>query len=132
MQVSIEGPPPSRWTLRSIRATFPWLEEYTLSGVWRTLKRHGLSLRSARVQQYSPDPEDAEKVDYLEQCLRETAEHPDKAVVLFMDEMGYYRWPSPAADWTLDTDTPVAQRAGANNQQWRIVGGLNALTGQVD
>ena len=88
------------------------------------MDRYGLSTRSARVQQYSPDPEDAEKVDYLEQCLRETAEHPDKAVVLFMDEMGYYRWPSPAADWTLDTDTPVAQRAGANNQQWRIVEGL--------
>ena len=73
MQVSIEGPPPSRWTLRSIRATFPWLEEYTLSGVWRTLKRHGLSLRSARVQQYSPDPEYADKVDYLAYCMQETA-----------------------------------------------------------
>ncbi len=132
VQVGVEGPPPSRWTLRTIRATFPWMVDYTLSGVWRALDRYGLSTRSARVQQYSPDPEDAEKVDYLEQCLREAAEHPDKAVVVFLDEMDYYRWPSPAADWTLDTDTPVAQRAGANNQQWRIVGGLNALTGQVD
>ena len=28
-----DGPPPSRWTLRGIRATFAWLHNYTLSGV---------------------------------------------------------------------------------------------------
>ena len=132
MQVRIEGPPPSRWTLRSIRATFPWLEEYTLSGVWRTLKRHGLSLRSARVQQYSPDPEYADKVDYLAYCMQETAAHPDRMVLLFMDEMGFYRWPQPTVDWGPDTETPVASRGGENNQQWRLIGVLNALTGQVD
>ena len=26
-----DGPKPSRWTLRGIRATFPWLKGYTLS-----------------------------------------------------------------------------------------------------
>jgi transposase len=50
-----QGPPPSRWTLASIRATFDWLADYTVSGVWRYLQRSGLRLRSARVQQFSPD-----------------------------------------------------------------------------
>jgi len=27
---------------------------------------------------------------------------------------------------------PVAERGGANNRQWRIIGALNALTGRVD
>ena len=133
MQVGVGGgPPPSRWTLRSIRATFPWMEDYTLSGVWCTLKRHGLSLRSARVQHYSPDPEYADKVDYLEFCMQETADHPDTMVLLFMDEMGFYRWPDPAVDWALDTETPMAFRGGENNRPWRIIGVLNAITGQVD
>jgi len=132
--VTADGPPPSRWTLRTIRATFSWLEGYTLSGVWRVLDRHGLRLRSARVQQYSPDPEYTSKVAHLYQCLREAALAPEEIVFLFMDEMGYYRWPAPAADWApvAPNPAPVAQRGGGNNRQWRIIGTLNALTGQVD
>ena len=39
-----KGPPPSRWTLRTIRVTFNWLKDYTLSGVWRLLRRYDLRL----------------------------------------------------------------------------------------
>lgn len=132
--VTPDGPPPSRWTLRTIRATFPWLREYTLSGVWRVLDRYDLRPRSARVQQYSPDPEYVPKVARLYQCLREAALAPEEIVFLFMDEMGYYRWPTPAADWApaAPAPAPVAQRTGENNRQWRIIGTLNALTGRVD
>jgi hypothetical protein len=51
------GPPPSRWSLRALQATFPWWEGLTLSGVWRALRRLGLGLRTAQVQQYRPDPD---------------------------------------------------------------------------
>src|SRR5215218_8746646 len=37
--VTPKGPPPSRWTLGTIRASFPWLADYTPSGVWRLLGR---------------------------------------------------------------------------------------------
>ena len=132
--VTDESPPPSRWSLRSIRVTFAWLQGYTLSGVWRVLDRYQLRPRSARVQMYSPDPEYVPKVAYLCQSLREAALAPDRIVFLFMDEMGYYRWPAPAADWApaAPAPGPVARRAGENNRQWRIIGTLNALTGQVD
>src|SRR5215207_7354502 len=60
-----EGPAPSRWTLRSVRATFPWLKHYTLSGVWRLLQRHNLHLRMAQVRQHSPDPEYLAKLEHL-------------------------------------------------------------------
>ncbi len=128
--VTWDGPPPSRWRLRTIRATFSWLEGYTLSGVWRVLERNGVRLRSARVQQDSPDPEYASKVARL----REAALAPEELVFLFMDEMGYYRWPAPAVDWApvAPNPAPIAQRAGENNRQWRIIGTLDALTGQVD
>src|SRR5688500_12711171 len=56
-----QGPAPSRWSLKAVRATFPWLQGTSLSGVWRLLRRCDLRLRSARLQQYSPDPEYAPK-----------------------------------------------------------------------
>lgn len=129
-----DGPPPSRWTLRAIQATFPWLHDYTLSGVWRLLQRYQLRLRSARVQLFSPDPDYAAKVAHLCHCLQAAAAAPERVVLLFLDEMGYGRWPDPAPDWGAAPlePAPVAERAGANDQQWRIIGVLNALTGQVN
>jgi hypothetical protein len=48
---------------------------------------------------------------------------------LFLDEFGYHRWPDVAPTW--GAEAAVASRAG-NNQQWRTIGALNALTGQVN
>ena len=78
-----DGPAPSRWTLRGIRATFPWLNDYTLSGVWRLLRRHGLHIRAAQVRQHSPDPDYVTKVEHLLSCLRDAAAHPDEVVLVF-------------------------------------------------
>jgi transposase len=50
-------------------------------------------------------------------------------VALFLDEFGYQRWPEVAPTW--GQEAAVGQRAG-NNQQWRTIGALNALTGQVN
>jgi transposase len=124
-----EGPPPSRWTLDTIQSTFSWLAGYSTSGVWRLLQRLGLRLRSARVQQFSPGPEYAPKLIDLEMALWEARRYPRSVVAVFLDEMGFARWPDPAPDW--GATPPVADRRGANNGLWRLIGGLNALTGQV-
>ncbi len=128
------GPPPSRWRLRAMQATFPWWADLTLSGVWRALRRLGLGLRSAQVQQYSPDPDYLTKEAHLLACLREAATCPDEIVALFLDEMGYTRWPAPATEWgpVAPAPHPQAERAGSKQQFWRVIGALNALTGQVD
>ncbi len=128
------GPPPSRWSLRAIRATFPWLHGYTLSGVWRVLRRAKLKLRRGRRQQYSPDPAYAAKVDRIMQCLREAVTTPAEVVVVFLDEMGYHRWPDAAPAWAAEAPArrPSTRPAGPNNQQWRIIGAMNALTGRLD
>lgn len=128
------GPPPSRWSLRAIQATFPWWEALPLGGVWRALRRLGVGLRSAQVQHYSPDPDDLTKEARLLACLREAAATPDEVVALFLDEMGYTRWPAPAPDWgpLAPAPRPLADRAGSKQQLWRVIGALNALSGQVD
>jgi transposase len=123
------GPAPSRWTLRTIRASVDWLMDYTLSGVWRVLQTCGLGLHSSCARLFSPDPDYQKKVRGLYRCLRDAARHPETVVALFLDEFGYQRWPEVAPMW--GGDTVVAPRAG-NNQQWRTIGALNALTGQVN
>jgi hypothetical protein len=129
-----DGPPPSRWTLRGIRASFPWLHGYSLSGVWRLLQRHGLHIRMAQVRQHSPDPDYLAKRDHLLDCLHEAASQPDEVVLVFLDEMGYYRWPAEGRTWGLAAPEPAPQteRAGPTNKQWRVIGALNALSGRVD
>lgn len=127
--VTKQGPAPSRWTLRTIRASVDWLTEYTVSGVWRVLQACGLELHTSWARLFSPDPDYKGKVRRLHRCLRDAARHPDTVVALFLDEFGYQRWPEVAPTWGLAA--AVAQRAG-NNQQWRTIGALNALTGQVN
>jgi hypothetical protein len=123
------GAAATHWTLESIRSAFDWLKDYTLSGVWRFLDRAGLKLRSARVQQFSPDPDYQAKVLDLEMALWEARRYPRSVVAVFLDEMGFARWPEPTVDW--GSKPAVADRRGARNGRWRLIGGLNALTGQV-
>jgi transposase len=127
--VGASGPAPSRWTLRTIRAAVDWLTDYTLSGVGRVLQTCGLGLHTSCARLFSPDPDYKKKVRWLHRCLRDAARHPDSVVALFLDEFGYQRWPQVAPTW--GREAAVAQRAG-NNQQWRTIGALNALTGQVN
>lgn len=48
--------------------------------------------------------------------------------------MGFRRWPEPGRDWgpIAPAAPPLADRQGAPNGLWRLVGALNAVTGQVD
>jgi transposase len=120
--------------LRGIRATFPWLSGYTLSGVWRLLHRHNLHIRSAQVRQHSPDEDYVAKLEHLLSCLRDAAEHPGEVVLVFLDEMGYYRWPKEGRNWGAAAPTPAphSDRDGPNNKQWRVIGALNAVSGRLD
>jgi len=128
VMVGTSGPEPSRWTLRTVRVSVAWLTGYSLSGVWRVLHACGLGWHTARARLFSPDPDYRSKVRRLHRCLREAARHPERVVALFLDEFGYRRWPEVAPTWGLEA--ALAPRAGTN-QQWRTIGALNALTGQV-
>jgi transposase len=122
-------PMPCRWTLRTLRVSVDWLSELTLSGVWRMLQTCGLTRRASYARLFSPDPEYRCKVQRLHRCLRDAVRQPRTVVALFLDEFGYQRWPEVAPAW--GDKAAVAQRAGTN-QQWRTIGCLNALTGQVN
>ena len=117
-----------------MRQAIPRLHHYTLSGVWRWVRRAGLKLRTAPLQQFSPDPDYGAKEAYVLECLRHCAQPPDTSALVFLDEMSYYRWPQAAAVWAPQAPAPIpqAERQGAKQQQWRVIGALNAISGQVD
>ena len=51
------------------------------------------------MQPLSPDPDYAAKVADLEMCLGEARRYPKDVVAVFLDPMGFARWPDPAPDW---------------------------------
>jgi putative transposase len=129
-----KGPLPSRWTLRAVRASVNWMQDYSLSGVWQVLHGYGLTLRSAQMRQWSPDPDYESKLTHLLECMKQTAANPQKIAFLFWDQMGFYRWPEPAPTWAAaaPAPAPIAHAGGGNNRQWRLIGTLNAIDGRVD
>ena len=124
--------PPSQWSLMVVRQPFDGMADYTLSGVWRVLQHCEIEWKHGYVQHWSPDPDYSIKVTAIEKCLKQAVSDPQHVVALFLDEMGYYRWPSAARDWLATADGyPLAEHGNYNNQQWRVIGALNARTGQV-
>jgi transposase len=124
---------PCRWNLLIVQQTFEWLADYTLSGVWRVLQTLEIEWKHGYVRLWSPDPAYVCKVRRIKKVLKQAASDPKHIVALFLDEMGYYRWPSASPDWLTRADGfPRAEHGGQdNNQQWRVIGALNVRTGQV-
>ena len=122
-----------RRTLSKVRDLVPWLGEYSVSGVRRYLLGFGIRLRSAAVQQRSPDPAYAAKEARLLGVLREAAARPGAITALFLDEMGLHRWPEPCRDWApaAPEPQPVAEHGDEANRQWRIAGAMDAVSGRV-
>src|SRR5262249_876264 len=116
------------------------LADYTCSGVGRLLDRRGLRVRSARGQQFSPHPPYPQKLIHLEVALWGARRYPRSGGARFPDGMGVRRRPAPAPRSAGAPPPPragggrprVAARRGANNGLGRLLGGLNALTGQVN
>jgi hypothetical protein len=125
--------PPSRWNLSRIRQSCPFLEQYSLPGVSLFLKAAGIRLRQGRHQYYSPDPAYGQKVKRLLSVLEQVACSQGREVALFVDEMGFLRWPEPSRDWcqAAPHPRPLADRKLSPAGQWRLIGSLDALSGRV-
>lgn len=124
--------PPNRWTLRTIRASVPALSGRSLSGVWSACQRAHVHWRQARPRLYSPDPDYEAKRDRILALLRTSAADPEHIVVLFLDEMGYMRWPQPARTFTPAAPDPPLQTAPAHKEaKHRVAAVLDAQSGRV-
>ena len=138
MAVTATSPPPSRWTLRTIRVTIKGFGDLTLSGVWRapaTMPESGLPFGGGATIQ-SLILITLLSATTCSNRMKEAATAPDRVA---RTRCSSTRWampagPDPACDWTgrAPDAPPLADRAKSPNRLWRIIGAMNALTGRVD
>jgi hypothetical protein len=70
------SPPPSRWSVRTLRAWVAALADYRRRGVWRWPQRLQRPRHPRRDHHYRPDPEYVAQVAHLERCWREAVRWP--------------------------------------------------------
>jgi DDE superfamily endonuclease len=123
----------TRWTLALLRQTCPDLKTYSPSGVWRLLRRHCIVLKRGRSAVRSPDPAYAAKRAAIAAALHAASASGGREVVLYLDEVTIARQPSVAAAYAPRgrRSQPRAHRSHHADTLTRIVGALDAATGQV-
>lgn len=123
----------ARWTLGALRDSLLWLSPLSLSGVWRHLKRSKIAWKRGREVVSSPDAEYLEKLLEIIKVLQLAINSNGRIIVLFADEVTFYRQPELANDYSLKGASiqPLAHRSHRSNTQGRIGGVVNALSGQV-
>ena len=127
------GQPGSRWTLKTVRAACRWMGEMSLSGVCRTLKRFGIRLKRGRDHVHSPDVHYVEKLADIIAAMEEAINSDGRVVIVFLDEFSFYRQPLSGRNYCVigRKTQPLAERSLQSDRSGRIIGGLNALSGQT-
>lgn len=121
-----------RWRLRDLQRAVAWLEGMSEPGIYKVLKRLGFSRKQARNFIKSPDPAYREKWQAIIDAACAAVARPNEVVLLFLDELTYYRRPSKARAYhRRGPSQPLAHDAPRANTQTRLLAVLNALTGQV-
>lgn len=122
----------TRWTLAALQRAVPAFWGHSLSGIWRMLAKHKLRWRRGRDHLRSPDPDYLAKLARVAALCQEVEAHPADAVLLYLDEVTYYRQPSLASAYAAaNSDTPRAERSLPSNATTRVIGTLDAHTGRV-
>jgi hypothetical protein len=71
-------------------------------------------------------------MDFIAQCLLKAWYAPEKYVLLYQDEFTIYRQPTIARDYEqMGKFQPLARRSYKSDTEFRGIGALNAVTGQV-
>lgn len=115
-----------------IAKTCPWLALKSAGGLCQLLKRLGISYKRGRDYVHSPDPNYDEKLSLIELLRLRTYYNPERYVFLYLDELTYYRQPSLSRSYeAVGKIQPLAHRSYRSNTHFRVVGALNALSGQL-
>lgn len=105
-----------------------------MSGIWRHLKRAKTARKKGREYVHSPDSQYLAKLTEVIRLLKLATASNGKIVVLFADELTFYRQPSlAAAYWQVGKQfQPLGERSHRSNTSGRIGGAVNALSGQLN
>lgn len=122
----------ARWRLQDVGKVLDWLRGYSDAGIYKALKRLGFSRKRALNFIHSPDVAYRAKWQAILRAYAEAVAHPEQIVMVFLDELTYYRQPSHAPAYHMRGQTqPHALQVAGYNTKTRVVAVLNAVTGQV-
>ena len=95
------------------------------------MRRLGIHYKRGRHYVHSPDRNYQSKVDLIEQMRLRAYYDAPRTVLLYLDELTFYRQPTVAAQYEAQGPTqPLAYRSHRANTDSRILGALDAITGQ--
>lgn len=118
--------------MAGLRQACGWLGGLTLAGVHTVLRRTRIVWKRARASIRSPDPHYEAKLADVEQILAEARAHPDRIVAVYLDEVTVERHPTVTNAYApAGSEQALAVRSPQTNTLTRVIGALNALTGQV-
>ena len=96
------------------------------------LKRVGIHYKRGRDHVQSPDPYYQAKIEEISALKQRLEEHQGKEILLYLDELTYDRQSSLARAYEEAGEArPHAQRSLSSNTATRVVGTLDAFSGQV-
>jgi transposase len=122
----------TRWRLADLLGECSGWRVATVSGLAGLLDRLGISYQRGRDYVHSPDPDYREKMAEIAALRAQARACPERLVVLYLDELTYYRQPTLAAGWEARNEAqPRARRSHRANTATRAIATLNPLDGRV-
>jgi transposase len=122
----------TRWTLDGLGAVVPEFAGASRSGIWRILAKYKLRRKRGRDHIHSPDPLYLAKLSYLAVVTARVAAAGGAAVLLYGDEVTYYRQPSIGYGYAeAGRAAPRAERSTRSDSTTRVIGALDAASGRV-
>ena len=122
----------SRWWLDGLRQQVWWLRDCSLGGVQQLLHRLGVVYKRGRQYLTSPDPYYDLKLAYIHAARHLVENDPTRYVLLYQDELTYYRRPTLAQSYaSRGNDAPYARLGHTSNKRRRIAASVEVMTGRL-
>lgn len=91
-----------------------------------------ITYKRGRHYVHSPDPDYIAKRDVAQNWVQKARQNPDEVKAYYLDEFSFYRQPTVAQTWyPAGRAQPLACRSHRSNVYHRVLGALNAATGEV-
>jgi hypothetical protein len=119
------------WTLEQVLTLLLPLVTYTLSGLWRLLRRLGRRLKRVAQRQCSPDPDYLARGQALLAARTRAARDPEHWIHLDLDEASLHRHPSLSWAYAERGRAPPLAGAGTEDATRTIFGAVDTWGGRV-
>lgn len=126
------APARARWTLALLVGAVVWLNEVSLSGAHRLLRRFDLVDRRGQEHLHSPDPLYRAKLAAVRRAKAAARASGGTVVLVYLDEVTYYRRPTVGRAYApAGGPGPAAEQGHGRNRKRRVIGALDAVTGRL-